>query len=60
MFHDALVSFSERRDVKMGKTNNDVKQEHYVPKSYLAWFADDHGKINVYDYKKWNTEKNSQ
>ena len=44
----------------MGKTNNDVKQEHYEPKSYLAWFADDHGKINVYDYKKWNTEKNSQ
>ena len=43
----------------MDKTNNDVKQEHYVPKSYLAWFADDHGKINVYDYK-WNTEKNSR
>ena len=41
----------------MDKTNNDVKQEHYVPKSYLAWFADDHGKINVYDYKKMEYRK---
>ena len=36
----------------MNKTKDNVKQEHYIPRSYLAWFANDKGKINVYDYKK--------
>lgn len=36
----------------MDKKKNDVKQEHYVPQSYLAWFADDNEKIHVYDYNK--------
>lgn len=37
---------------------NDVKQEHYVPRSYLAWFADCNGKIHVYDYGKMEYRKN--
>jgi hypothetical protein len=32
--------------------NKEVKNEHYVPESYLKWFADEKGKINVYDYEK--------
>ena len=43
--------------VKKAKKNSDVKQEHYVPSSYLAWFADDNGKVNVYDYKKMEYRK---
>ena len=30
----------------MDKKQNDVKQEHYVPQSYLAWFADDKEKCS--------------
>ncbi len=41
----------------MDKKKNDVKQEHYVPASYLTWFADDNGKINVYDYLKMEYRK---
>ncbi len=44
----------------MDKKNNDVKQEHYVPESYLAWFANEKEKINVYDYGKKEYRKNSQ
>ena len=36
----------------MVNKKNNVKQEHYVPESYLAWFADGNEKIHVYDYKK--------
>ena len=42
----------------MNKTKDNVKQEHYIPRSYLAWFANDKGKINVYDYKKEEYRKN--
>lgn len=42
----------------MDKKNNDVKQEHYVPQSYLVWFADDNKKIHVYDYKKVEYRRN--
>lgn len=43
---------------KMDKKKSGVKQEHYVPKSYLAWFADDNEKICVYDYEKKEYRKN--
>lgn len=42
----------------MDKKQNDVKQEHYVPQSYLAWFADDKEKIHVYDYEKQEYRRN--
>lgn len=42
----------------MDKKENDVKQEHYVPKSYLAWFTDDKEKISVYDYQKAEYRRN--
>ena len=42
----------------MNKTKDNVKQEHQIPRSYLAWFANDKGKINVYDYKKEEYRKN--
>ena len=36
----------------MDKRKKEVKQEQYVPKSYLACFVNDSQIINVYDYKK--------
>lgn len=46
----------------MDKKKNNVKQEHYVPQSYLAWFANENKKknkiINVYDYEKKEYRRN--